>query len=194
VRTDFTGRELTSDLEPAAWDGFTIFAGDGAGGLIFPGADGTYQVTRHGTRRITRGTVVAAGPHHFMITDCKTAHGCGTYVHDRDTGRQRRLGPDRIRHDAAGTVSTDGRYAAVRTWPVNDRQAFIVLDLRTGAVITKEVEAATSHVDTSELIWLPDDRLVYVRQGTLRVYDPVTGTSTTPDLKLSGLTHVTMRS
>ncbi|GAA3604089.1 WD40 repeat domain-containing protein [Microlunatus ginsengisoli] len=193
VRTDFAGREVPSGFPRSLLEGYTDLIGDGVGGLTVQRADAAYQLTPQGETLIARGTLIATGPHHFLFKNCTTNRGCAAFVYNRDTRQQRRLGPSHTGENASGTVSADGRYAAVRTWPVDDVQQFIVLDLRTGTIVTKVAEAATSHVDTSSLIWLPDDRLIYVSEGTLRVYDPATRRGTTPQTYLNGLTNVTLR-
>lgn len=165
--------------------------GDGAGGLVFSDATGVYRVDRAGLRRVSRGWLIAAGPHHYLVGDCDQRHTCRSYRIDERSG-------DRVslegRYDTAnGLLSPDGRYAALTTWHQNDRLSETVVDVLTGKVLLRHTRTYDGSSFASRSSWLSDGRLVGLLDGRLFLFEPRTGTFSKPDTGLTGLTQFAVR-
>ncbi len=192
--SDFSGRPARDGSVASVVRGYQSVIADGSGGLLLQGVGGSYQLTREGPRRITRGAVIATGRGHILTSDCSDRYRCSYYLYDRATHQQRRVGPDRVGEGALGTVSRDGRYAAIVSWQDTDQPLVRVLDLRTGTISARLDQGTDAQVDPNSLIWLPGDRLLRITDGALVLYNAATRTSTTPDLGLPNLLQLTIRS
>lgn len=187
----FDGRSTGTvvDAEPGG------VIGDGRGGLLLTDIGGAYQVTPTGPRRITRGTVMAMGRSHFLVADCNARHVCSSYLYDRATKKQRRLGGVRTDQLPNGTLSPDGGYAALITWPrQGDGQVLTVVELDSGrTLLTHRSETSGDPYPERANIWLPDNRLVGLDRGRLFLFDPRTRRVSQPDIKLPTLLQLAAR-
>lgn len=156
---------------------------DGDGGLIVSSAGGYYAMTVDGPKRITRGQLLAVGPTVILTADCDRAMHCSRYLFDRDSGQRQRIGPAPVTDNESGTVSRDGRHAALWRWSRYGPAELRIIDLTTGGTLTR-LKDPNGTGDTSSLLWLPDGRLIGVLSGRIFVYDPTTGKVTKPDLRL----------
>lgn len=174
--------------------GGSALSADGRGGLLVIDIGGSYLATRRGLERISRGMVTAIGPKHFIIVDCDARHRCSSYLYDRATRQHRRIGPVRADQSPYGTVSADGRYAALASWlPQASGRELTVVDTRSGRPLTKLASPGPVD-DNGSYIWLPDGRLVGIDQGRLFMFDPRSGALQYPDLKLpEALAQLTLR-
>lgn len=200
ILTDFQGRPTQRDGTPAQYQGYDGVTTDGAGGLMVASPGGWYQLTTAGPRRITTGHVLATGPHHYLTSNCDAQMRCSRYLQTR-TGQQRRIGPAPRDDYGNGKISADGRYAALwmTTATYDDQGTPIgsdtlnIVDLATGRTISR-FENQIGNPDDPSLIWLPDNRLIGIRDGRIFLFDPTSRRFTTPDLQLSDqLTQLALR-
>lgn len=183
--TNFSGQPVQRGNGPSRYQGYGWVTADGAGGLLVSTVSGAYQLAGAGPRRITRGTVLATGLHHYLTSDCDARLRCSRYLVTRD-GRQRRIGPGPREDYGGGTISANGRYAAV--WASGSTGSsgwdrLTILDLTTGRAI-RSFENRTGQRDDQSLIWLPDNRLIGLRDGQLFMFNPANRQITLPDLRL----------
>ena len=189
--TDLEGRPADADRGPSSYPADAVQT-DGRGGLILSSSGGYYVMTPNGPRRLTRGEVLAVGTSAILITDCDDRLRCSRYLLDRDTGVRRRIGPAPVNDNESGVMSRDGRYAVLRNWARSGSAELRILDLRTGDVLTR-IADSRGYGDVSSLLWLPDDRLVGILDGSLFLYDPTDGKVTKPDLHLEGIQQLGLR-
>jgi hypothetical protein len=138
---------------------------DGAGYLMFTGTSGVYDLRPTGSQRITTGTVLAAGPTRWLISECDGQYRCSTYVIDRSNGSRRVIAePGAAAFFAGnGVISPDGNTAAVLESPSGAAPTIHLVDLRTG----KDRDTNAS-VDISlgfgqgTFVWSPDDQWLFV--------------------------------
>lgn len=68
-----------------------------------------------------------------------------------------------------------------------------ILDLQNGATIVSFTDQSPQ-VYPDSLIWLPDNRLIALRDGRILIYDPTTRQTTSPNLDLDEqLTQISKR-
>lgn len=190
--TDLRGRPVRDTRGSSQFENLGSLQPDGFGGVLVASAGGYYELTPKGPRRVTRGLVLATGRSHLLTADCNSTLECSRYLVDRTSGEQRRLGTVPANSYADGTVSDDGRYAALWTWGRNGGGRLRVVDLRTDKTITQHSDAEWMG-DSGSLIWLPDNRLVGIQNGEIFVFSPKTGRFTTPDLKIYSLQQLSRR-
>lgn len=143
-------------------------ASDGAGQLLVRTGHGTYQVGASGWRRITTGTLLAAGPTRFLIRTRR--HGRHRmWAVDRRTGDRRQVKPSSgprpataDRYAPMGVVSPDGTTAALVRPRHGGPPTLHLLDLTTGA----DHPAGTSTPDhlrpaDGGVVWSPDGRWLF---------------------------------
>ena len=187
--TDLAGHRVYTTIQL----GGGAIRADGAGGLLYTDVGGWYRVIGPSTmRRVTRGAILAVGPRDFLILDCDARRVCSTYLKDRQTGRQRRIGGDRTDHWASGVVSRDGRFAAVLLPDAAERSRLQVIDLGDGRVLTDLTSPRGFYLDEGSINWLPDGRLLTLQNGEMVLIDPARRTVQRPDLGLSALLQLTV--
>lgn len=190
--TDLRGRSVRTARGVTQFRNVDALMSDGFGGLLAASAGGYYELTPQGPRRLTRGVVLATGRTQLLTVDCNSNLECSSYLLNRDTGRQRRLGAVAANMDGGGVVSDDGRYAALWSWGDSNSWNLRVLDLQTHTTLGK-VSDPERFSDYDSLLWLPDNRLVGIQGGKLFVFSPKTGKFDTPKLRIDGLQQLSHR-
>lgn len=183
--TDFTGHRVNQSPRPAAYrDGGWTFT-DGAGGLLLQAPGGTYRLTSNKPRRVTTGRVIATGPNHMLAVECDTRLVCSRVLLDR-IGHRRHISATASDDSAAGTISRTGRYAALAesgATGIVGWDRVTIIDLDTATTISS-FDPKNVQQDEHSLIWLPDNRLLGLRNGHIYLFDPSTKRFTTPNLRL----------
>lgn len=171
------------------------FLPDGAGGLLLVDGGGVRELVGPG-RRITTGTVLATGPHHYLLADCPGGRTCITSRYDRRTRKTVRVPAEQAGlYGGGGTMSADGRYVAAMTYGPDGSAVAEVVDLSSGRIVATLAEPNASADITSVASWSADGRrLVALDDGQLVVLDPATGERFSPDLDLPSLFGVALRS
>lgn len=97
--------------------------------------------------------------------------------------------------DPYGTLSDDGRYAALLTWlPQGAGRELAVLDTASGRPVKRLRSVGPGDMDTDSYLWLPDGRLVGIHDGRFFTFEPRAGRLRFPDLKLpEALMQLTVR-
>jgi hypothetical protein len=171
VRSNGAATGTTIRLPPAAqWP----VGADGSGYVLVDGVGGVYLARPGGVRRITRGSVLAAGPTGWLAVECDDQARCVRVVIDRATSGRRTLpGSPTAMELTTGTIAPDGSVAAyVRQ--EGERPVAHLVDLATGAdhALTVDVDAETLDSDPA---WSPDGRWLFlVSEGRLMAVDPRT--------------------
>ena len=191
--TDLQGRPVRAAHGPSSYPADNVQA-DGRHGLILSAAGGYYDITPHGSRRLTRGQLLAVGPTAILTADCDAQLRCSRYVIDRGTGDQRRIGRAPINNNTYGngTISDNGRYAALWRWTRTGPAELTILNLETGNTLAR-LGTNNGSGDASSLLWLPDHRLVGILDQHLFIYNPTTEKITRPDLGIDGLQQLGLR-
>ncbi|WP_375423340.1 hypothetical protein [uncultured Friedmanniella sp.] len=171
------------------------FVADGSGGLLLVDTGGVWERRQARWHRITTGSVLAVGPHHYLLSTCGIGHDCTTVRYDRRTHRSTHVPAERLQlFGGGGLLSPDGRYAASMTYSEDGSSIAELVDLTSGHVVTELEEPNASADITSLAVWSADGRrLVVLNAGRLVVVDPATGQRTEPDLGLSDLLGLTLR-
>jgi hypothetical protein len=147
---------------------------DETGYFIVPANGGAYLAQPSGLRRISTGTVLAAGPTRTLSVECDATHTCTTVVLDRRTGARRVL-PERIASPSvqAGVVAPNGRWAALLEAP-GGTPRLRVLDLDTGAQTVYHQPVGHTFAD-EVMVWSPDSAWLFVvtADGQIVAIDPV---------------------
>lgn len=190
--TDLQGKPVSNARGISQFKNVNVFQPDGSGGLLATSPGGYYELTRHGPRRLTRGAVLATGRAHLLTVDCNSSLKCTSYLINRASGEQRRLGTVRPNIDGNGTLSDDGRFAALWWWGSAGLGELRVLDLRTNKTVASYSDSDAGS-DPGSLVWLPDNRLVGIRDEKIFVLNPTTGRFKIPDLKIDGLQQLSRR-
>ena len=189
--TDASGRRV---YETVRGPGYGYFSDDGSGGLLYNDIGGVYRAGPTGLRRVTSGTLFATGAEKYLVIECTERFVCSTYAlrpgrDERDS--RRRIGPARPAQSVPGTLSPDGRYAAHLIWGDGEGPAVVVSDVTTGRRVASWPQDARGE---SPLVWLPDGRLMFLRDSRLAVLDPRTGQTVRTTLRLPPLTAIAVRS
>jgi hypothetical protein len=166
---------------------------DGAGYLLVTDLGGTYEARPRGLQRVTTGAVIAAGPSRYLIADCDRHHHCTSGVINRATGKVRGLATRRYAANTVGTVSPDGRTAAL-VRAVNNTRSLHFLDLRSGhdRVVARAVESGVG--DDGTLVWSPDSRWLFtIAGGQPRAIEARTGRAVGLDVRLSKVEQLALR-
>ncbi len=188
---DFDGRPAGKRLAGAG-----ILVTDGSGGLLLVDATGVQEQRDGRWHRIATGTVLAAGPHHYLFGDCGGGHAaCTTTRYDRRSRTRTRVPAEQSQlFGGGGLISADGRYVASMTYGPDGGGVADVVDLESGRLVIRLAEPSASADITSVAIWSPDGRhLAALDDGRLVVLDPATGRTTEPDLDLPTLVGLTLR-
>lgn len=173
--------------------GTGAFRADGAGGLFYTDVGGTYQATPSGLRRVTPGLVVAASRDRFLAVECDERYSCRTFVYDRRTDTRRRTASLRLQPGPPATLSPDGRHVALWNWGETSGPALTVVEVTTGRRIAGFPVANTDTFVDPSVIWLPDGRLLWLRNSRLAVFDPRTRETAASSLRLPPLVQLAIR-
>ncbi len=191
--TDRSGRRVYATIRSP---GFGSFSADGAGGLFYTDIGGVYRASASGLRRVTSGSILATGPKQFLTLECDETFACGIFGYQHGAGASeppRRVGPAELTQGASGELSPDGRYAAVVVWIDDDGPVLVVHDVRAGRRINAWLITDDDGFGAPPLAWLPDGRLLSLRNGRLSVFDPRTNESASTTLRLPPLLQVALR-
>lgn len=131
---------------------------DGAGYLMRQSMQGAWDLRPTQQRRITHGTVVAVGRRTVLVRPGRPGPGSTLTVINRSNGQRHTVpaacsGPPV--QAPSGTVSPDGRTAAVLCSDRGDRRALHLVDLRTG---DESAVATVTQSGALNLLWSPDSR------------------------------------
>lgn len=148
---------------------------------------GSYAATAGGLMRISRGSVIAVGRNHLILVDCDMQYRCSNYLYDRSTRQRRRISSRRLDQGPYGSLSDDGRHAALSSWlPRSGGNELTVLDTLSGRSVVRLTSVRQAPSDSGSTVWLPDGRLVGVHDGRIFTFDPRRGAVEYPDLELPG--------
>jgi hypothetical protein len=174
---------------------------DGGGYLLVAGVSGTYWIGRRGPHRVTTGVILADGPTGWLVLEADGAGRRGGLLVERAGGRRPVpfLSPDAPTRGEAvvgGTLSPDGRRAALYAGDPARPLRLEVVDLATGAAVPTGVRLFPGAVLRSPR-WSPDGRLVVSVDNWGRVVAVDTATGWTgplvPEDVLPGLEDVAIR-
>jgi hypothetical protein len=177
---DGNRRERSLPLPPDA-SSFAMTS-DGAGSVLLSGVGGMYAVRSDGLRRITTGTLLAAGPTGWLTVECDPRYRCSIVLRDR-SGRARPItgttfGTGSLGGYAlGGVISPDGTTAAVFEPTPGPAPVLDLLELRSGGRRRVDVDVGQGP-DQGTVAWSPDSRWLFVLDaaGRLRVVNSGTGT------------------
>ncbi len=172
--------------------GTGVLEADGAGGLFYTDVGGTYRATPSGLRRVTPGRVVATSRNRFVAVECDERYACLTFVYDRRTDTRRRAASLHLQPGPPATLSPDGRHVALWNWGETSGPTLTVVEIKTGRRIAGLPLGDTDMLDPSA-IWLPDGRLLWLRNSRLAVFDPRTRETAATSLRLPPLVQLTVR-
>lgn len=210
VQTGFGAQDVMSLVtyagRPAgasvAFTGFLIDLAvpDGRGYFLVQQRGAVYDIRPGSQRRVAAGTLDAAGPSAWLVTQC-SRRTCRYQVIDPASGA-RRLVPGRAAAPAAattpGVIAPDGLIAAiVRTGPSRRPQVHLV-SLMTGTdrVLPVTVSEPTfSGSGASSLAWSPDSRWLFAvtASGAVIAIDPATGQSRALGVPVPRVTQLAIR-
>jgi hypothetical protein len=189
---DFAGRPAGPTVRENGY-----FLPDGSGGLLLIDTAGVWESRAGSWRRITTGSLLATGPHHYLLGDCGDGTRlCRTFRYDRRTRQQTELPADRVElFGGGGVLSADGRYVAVMVSNPAGVGLTEVVELSTGRMVTQLAQpSGTTDVSTVALWSSRGHRLAALSGGRLVVLDPAPGGATVePDLGLNRLVALTLR-
>lgn len=171
------------------------FVADGSGGLLLVDTGGVWELRDGRWRRVTTGSVLAVGPHHYLLSTCGIGHNCTTVRYDRRTRRSTHVPAERLQlFGGGGALSPDGRYAASMTYSEDGSSIAELVDLASGRVVTELDEPNMAADINNVAVWADDGhRLVALNAGRLVVIDPATGDRTEPEPGLTDLLGLTLR-
>lgn len=137
---------------------------DAAGYVLVQTEHGAFDLRPSVLRGVTMGSVVAMGPTRWLIRPCGYHRKCKLAVVDRRTGTQRSVPPVCSRGLPAlplsGTISVNGRTAAIPCPGSDGELQLHLLDLPTGRQLRLQVHPQTTN--GSNLVWSPDIRWLFV--------------------------------
>lgn len=167
---------------------------DGVGYAVFDSVGGAYDAGPGGLHRVTTGAVIASGPTSWLTDDCDERNTCRAIVIDRATGHKRILNWTARLGVVRGTISPDGRSAALVLGGDSGLQLHL-LDLRSGTDRTLDLKLP-DQLDDSSMVWTPDGRWLFVAgaSGYLSVVDVGSGGIRGLDVDLPELTQLAFRS
>jgi hypothetical protein len=155
---------------------------DGAGGVLAEAVGGVYDLRPDGTRLVTHGRVLAAGPTGYIVYECSDGGKCTAAVLDRSTGKRAPLPrytppASAVIGQFPGVIASNGRYAALLD-PAPGGPPLSILDLRTGerTPILLSIDGRFAGDASANFAFTPDSRVLAVMSGEyVRWVDPSTG-------------------
>ncbi len=175
----FDGTPTGVTLRPRTdqWAGLSV--ADGAGGRLVQTSHGAYDLHPSGRQQVTTGTVVAIGTTTWLTRPCPSQDQCELTAINRHTGSRQALPspcPADSRPTAAplsGTISPDGRTAAMFCTGSTPHPVLYLLDLTTGR--RHHVHVRLQDIDTGPagLVWSPNSQWLFTidRAGRLTAID-----------------------
>lgn len=172
---------------------------DGAGFVIFPAVDGSYDATPSGLRRITTGAVLATGRTGWLVAECDARYRCALYRVDRaDWSRHAvpfAVTASDLDLNQTGALSPDGTTAAVyRPSAAQPGAALFLLNLVTGRT-TGLLLPGGPPAAPGAMAWSPDGRRLFAVTGSgrLAVVDARTGAVSDLGMPLPPLAQLAIR-
>ncbi len=155
---------------------------DGAGGVLADAVGGVYELRPDGTRLVTHGRVLAAGPTGYIVYECSDAGECTAAVLNRSTGKRAPLPrytppASAVIGQFPGVISPNGRYAALLDLAPGG-PPLSILDLRTGkrTPILLSIDGRFAGDASAAVAFTPDSRVLAVMSGEyVRWVDSTTG-------------------
>jgi hypothetical protein len=148
---------------------------DGAGSLLLPGTGGVYEAGPGGLRRLSTGALLAVGRRGWIVAECNDRHRCRSELVDRATGAHRDLGPALPVGPEPGSISPDGRTAALYRIEDGGHVDLDLLDIASGDVHPADLEVQQT-VMPGMIVWAPDGRLFAITAaGAIRMIDRGSG-------------------
>jgi hypothetical protein len=142
--------------------GTGVLGSDGAGQVLLAGIGGVYDARPRGAPRGTTGILLASGPTRWLTVECDDNLSCANVVIDRTSGARHTLHtPLDSMNQNSGTISPDGRTAAMLRHDGISASGIHLLDLDSGADRAVEV---TPYSPDDQLergpywAWSPDSR------------------------------------
>lgn len=170
---------------------------DGRGHLLISDVGGVYEAGGARFRRLTTGVVAGVGPHHYLLLECDLRRRCSRVLFDRSTGVRHRLGAADTARLATGTLSPDGRHAALVEWRGAEPPRLRVEDLRNGTArrMSGDLDQQYGPDASSSVAWTPDSRwLVMLLDGDITFLDTSTGRVRRAGAGLPRLLQLALRS
>jgi len=193
VKLDGSATGVTIDVP----NGAGVLGSDGAGYLLLSGIGGIYDVRPGSAHRITTGILLAGGPTRWLTVECDDSLSCADVVIDRASGARHTLdlsvtslAPE------SGTISPDGRTAAMLRHDGIDSSGIHLLDLDSGADRGVETTPSRGENQTGpQLVWSPDSRWLFATDaaGRVIVVNRGTGRATPLGTRLPPVTQLLLR-
>jgi hypothetical protein len=166
---------------------------DGAGYLLFTRPDGTYQARPGVLRRLTTGTVLAAGPAGWVDARCDSRRRCALSLISRANGSRRSLGYETA-GVPGGMVSPDGSTAAMLEASPGGAVRVYLLNLASGKrrPVTVDLD---DRGPTGTIVFSPDSRWLFAvtARGKVAVINPRTAGVTDLDAPLPALSQLAVK-
>jgi hypothetical protein len=177
--------------------GTGVLGSDGTGYALLAGIGGVYDARPGGAHRISTGMLLASGPTRWLTVECDDSLSCANVVIDRISGARRTLNRRIDSTDQnSGTISPDGRTAAMLGQGGIDSRGIDLLDLDSGASLPVEVTQSSSGVVNSpQLFWSPDSRWLFATNaaGQVVIINRDTGRATALPARLPALDQLALR-
>jgi len=193
---DMAGRPAGQSIPlPAEADGVVV--ADGAGYVMFSGTGGVYDARPTGIRRITTGTILAAGPTRWLARECDARHRCTMVDINRRNG-VRSVGGSAVDDPntaTIGSISPDGNTAALIGSTPTGTFGLHLLSL--GSWTERAVSAPINQaaIQDGGIVWSPDSRWLFVvgAGGRLFVVDARTAQVRNLGVALPPLSQLAIR-
>jgi hypothetical protein len=157
---------------------------DQSGNVVIAGADGVYQASPAGLRRITTGALLAAGPTRWLTLECDGSYRCALIVIDRSANARRELRTTSADEFASqinplapsGVISPNGTYAVVTEDEGLGDQAYHLINLVTGDDKQLHVPFGGA-ASAATTVFSPDSRWLFAAgaDGAVDAVDTATG-------------------
>lgn len=183
----------TASIEVPADSSPLQASSDGAGYLLFTRPDGTYQARPGVLRRLTTGTVLAAGPTGWIDARCDSRQRCTLSLISRANGSRRALGSE-TGGLPGGVVAPDGSTAAILEASPAGGVRLDLLSLASGKRRPVAVDI-DGRGPTGTIVFSPDSRWLFAVSagGKLAVIDPRTADVTDLDAPLPALSQLAVK-
>jgi hypothetical protein len=170
---------------------------DGAGYLLVTGVGGLYDARPGKVHRVTSGILRASGPTRWLAIECDDSFSCAHVVIDRATRAHHRLSrPVDFNDLAPGTISPDGKTAALQSSNNISGSGIRLLDLDSGA--DRPVAVTPNSTGTPwdpPWVWSPDSRWLFVTDagGRVIIINRGTGRAAPLQTQLAQVTQLALR-
>jgi hypothetical protein len=176
-----------------------VLGSDSAGHVLLEGIGGVYDAQPGGAHRVTTGVLLAAGPTRWLTVECDDSLSCANVVIDRTSGARHTLNRQIDSTDQdSGTISPDGRTAAMLRHDGISASGIHLLDLDSGADRAVEVNPYSpgDQLDRGPYwAWSPDSRWLFATDaaGRVMIINRATGRATPLDTQLPSLDQLVLR-